>query len=826
VPPELPTGTVTFLFTDVEGSTRLLHELGTEMYAKELVAHRRVVRQACSAHGGVELGTEGDAMFFAFSTAPGALASASELTAKLASGRVQVRVGVHTGTPLRTEEEYVGEDVHLTARIAASGHGSQVLVSAATAALAPSGSEPQALPLLDLGEHRLKDIAEPVAIFQLGEGSFPPLKTISNTNLPRPASSFVGRERELREVLARIEAGSRLVSLTGPGGSGKTRLALEAAATLVPEFKAGVFWVGLAALRDPALVTESISHTLGATNGPAQHIGERELLLLLDNLEQVVEAAPELSALVSSCPNLTLLVTSRELLRVQGEVEYAVPPLAAPEAIELFCVRAQMEPSDEIGELCRRLDSLPLAVELAAARTRSLAPGQILERLSQRLDLLEGGRDADPRQQTLRATIEWSHDLLSEDEQRLFRRLSVFAGGSTLPAAEEVVEADVATLQSLVEKSLLRFADGRYWMLDTIREYASERLEASVEAESIRRRHADHVLALVTEAEPHLQQGSTDWAARLGRDQDNIRAAYDFLEGAGDNDLALRLVASAWWLWTVAGQIHEGRRLLERALAGDERPTAARAHALMGAAEFAGGMGDEATARLRGEEALALLRTLSDDWAVAFTLFGLGFALSQHDDFEAAHERFAESVRIFDELGDEHWALQASRRLAFSYVELGDHERARAVQEDVLHRARASGDTFIESKALAALGQYALDAGRTDEAVPFLVEAHRVQSVHRWSLADRYWSAVLVCRFARALALRDRPGPAAELVSCFEGLLAETEVLLESHVARMNDVTLTMIREQLDEEAIAQAWQRGAGLTYDQAVDLALAHLD
>ena len=307
----------------------------------------------------------------------------------------------------------MGDDVHLAARVAASGHGGQVLVSGATAALVPEA-------LVDLGEHRLKDIEGAIPIFQLGDGSFPPLRTISNTNLPRPASSFVGRERELEDVLARVAGGVRLLTLTGPGGSGKTRLAIEAGASLVSEYRAGVFWVGLAALRDPTLVTYAIAQTLGARNGLAEHIGERELLVLLDNLEQVIEAAPELSPLLSACPNLTLIVTSRERLRIEGEVELAVPPLAEPEAVALFCERAQLEPSEEIAELCRRLDSLPLAVELAAARTRALSPAQILDRLSQRLDLLKGGRDADPRQQTLRATIEWSYDLLSPEEQQLF----------------------------------------------------------------------------------------------------------------------------------------------------------------------------------------------------------------------------------------------------------------------------------------------------------------------------------------------------------------------------------------------------------------------
>ena len=353
------------------------------------------------------------------------------MTEGLASGPIQVRVGLHTGTPLVTDEGYVGDDVHFAARVASAGHGGQVVLSAATAELVE-------LELSDLGEHRLKDIAEPVPIFQLGAGSFPPLKTISNTNLPRPASSFVGREAELGKVLGLLQDGARLVTLTGPGGSGKTRLALEAASTLVPEYTAGVFWVGLAPLRDPALVTASIAQTLGAQDGLKAHVGERELLLLLDNLEQVVEAAPELASLVEACPNLKLLCTSRELLRVRGEVEYPVLPLTEPEAVSLFCARARLEPTDEINVLCRRLDSLPLALELAAARAKALSIAQILERVSGHLDVLKGGRDADPRQQTLRATIEWSYELLSEQERRMFTRLAVFAGGCTLEAVQEV----------------------------------------------------------------------------------------------------------------------------------------------------------------------------------------------------------------------------------------------------------------------------------------------------------------------------------------------------------------------------------------------------
>src|SRR3954447_21141837 len=363
---QLPSATVTFLFTDVEGSTRLLHELGAEAYAEALAQHRRALRKVFAAEGGVEVDTQGDALFYVFADARAAAGAAAAANAALEPSRIRIRMGLPTGEALRTGEGYVGEAVHLGARIAAAGHGGQVLMSVSTRALLDGG-------VTDLGEHRLKDFAEPVAIFQLGEERFPPLKTISNTNLPRPASSFVGRERETAEV-AELVRGHRFVTLSGPGGSGKTRLSIEAASELVGEFKAGVFWIGLAALRDPTLVLETVGQTLGAKDALADHIGERELLLLLDNLEQVVEASAELAALVEVCPNLHLLVTSRDLLRVRGEVEYPVPLLAEPEAVTLFCERSRLEPDETTAELCRRLDNLPLAVELAAARTSVLPP--------------------------------------------------------------------------------------------------------------------------------------------------------------------------------------------------------------------------------------------------------------------------------------------------------------------------------------------------------------------------------------------------------------------------------------------------------------------
>ncbi|MGE5433493.1 MAG: ATP-binding protein, partial [Candidatus Doudnabacteria bacterium] len=425
-----PSGTVTFVFTDIEGSTALLDELGAEAFKEALADHRRALREAFGAHSGYEVDDAGDGLFYAFAAGSQAVTAVAHAMASLADGPVRIRVGVHTGEPLLDPPKYVGPDVHKAARIMSAAHGGQVLLSGATRELVAED-------VLDLGRHRLKDFPEPVSLYQLGPERFPPLRTISNTNLPVPLSSFVGREQEVAEVVSLIrDEAARLVTLAGPGGTGKTRLALEAAGELVSEFGAGVFWIGLSPVRDPELVVDTIAQTLGAKQELAAHIGEKQLLLVLDNLEQVVDSSIELAAVLQSCPNLRLLVTSRELMRVDGEVVYPVPALAEPDAVELFCARARIEPDDEVAELCDRLDNLPLALELAAARVSVLAPAQILERISQRLDLFRAGRDADPRQQTLRATIAWSYDLLSPDEQRLFARLAVFRGGCTLEAAE------------------------------------------------------------------------------------------------------------------------------------------------------------------------------------------------------------------------------------------------------------------------------------------------------------------------------------------------------------------------------------------------------
>ena len=809
---DLPTGTVTFVFTDVEGSTKLLHERGAEAYAAALSEHRHAVREAFGRHGGVEVDTQGDAFFYAFADASAAVEATLAANAALAAGPIRVRMGLHTGAPHLTEEGYVGEDVHLGARIAAAGHGGQVLLSAATRAFLAGE-------LRDLGEHRLKDFTEPVAIFQLGDERFPPLQTISNTNLPRPASSFVGRERETAEI-AELTRRNRLVTLSGPGGSGKTRLSIEAAAELVGEFKAGVFWVGLAALRDPNLVLEAVGQTLGAKDGLATHVGERELLLVLDNLEQVVGAAPELASLVETCPNLHLLVTSRELLRIRGEVEYPVPPLAEPEAVNLFSERAGLEADETIAELCRRLDNLPRAGELAAARTSVLAPAEILARLAQRLDLLKGGRDAETRQRTLRATIEWSHDLLAEDERRLFARLAVFAGGCTLAPAESVTAADLDTLQSLVDKSLVRHSDGRFWMLETIREYAAAQLSAAEEADAIRRRYADHFLALAEEAAEHTSEWASnrEWFDRLEREHDNLRAALAWLEEAGETQPVLRLAGALRNFWGSKGFVTEGFRRLEQALAADDAPTEARARAANAAADLGGlGAGNPDAAAYWAGQGLELHRRLGDPSGEAESLFILAHAACDRQDFARARELAEESRSLFEETGDSTGAAGATWMLGWAQTGLGEAARGRESYEDALARARAADLPLLQSLVLYSLSGRILDAGEAVRALELAGEA--------WKLAheqgERWRMALTACRLATILGALGRSADAA--LAQVAGLTALEEMGgVPLHAVDEHQRTLERLEDELGEEGLEAQRRRARKMSLEEAVETAL----
>jgi predicted ATPase len=816
---QLPDGTVTFLFTDIEGSTRLLDDLGEEGYVEALGEHRRLLRGALSAQGGVEVDTQGDAFLYAFAEPAQALAAAAAGQAALESGPIKVRMGLHTGEPRLTGEGYAGRELHRAARIAASGHGGQVVVSAATRALVDGE-------LTELGEHRLKDFDEPVPLFQLGQERFPPLKTISNTNLPRPASSFVGRQRERDELVELLGNGTRLVTLSGPGGSGKTRLGIEAAAELVPSFKAGVFWVGLSALREPALVSEEIAQTLGAKDGLAEHIGERELLLLLDNFEQVVEAAPELAQLLERCPNLKLLVTSRELLRIRGEVEYPVPTLAEPEAVELFCARSRLEPDETIAELCRRLDELPLALELAAARTSVLSPAQILDRLGQRLDLLRGGRDVEARQQTLRATIEWSYDLLEPSEKRLFARLAVFRGGCSLEAAEQVCDADLDVLQSLVEKSLVRATAQRFWMLETIRTFARERLAESADEAELRRRYAGWYLRL---AEARFQEMavSGDRAvvlARLDAEQDNLRAVLAWADDRGEDEVLLRLVAAICQYWLIRDLAKEMDIWLSLALERGSSPAAARMEVL----HYSAARAVERREWARSEALIAELCRIAEregdepQALGAMHLTALN-ALGQGD-LDAAHVRLVEIGERAAEIGDGRMVAIATHDLGCVAIRSGDFEAALDYSRKAAELFRARGGGFGLAFALGNAGWSSLGLSEPARAGEYFreefAELGRIGAIR----SEPACSGIV--GLAAALIALHQEERGAQLLAAAARLRDELgpEVGFEDeHEQQSRERALAEAKAALGEQAFAAAWARGEAVPPEEIVALALA---
>ncbi|HJQ51215.1 MAG TPA: hypothetical protein VJ838_11940, partial [Gaiellaceae bacterium] len=612
--------------------------------------------------------TQGDAFFVAFPTALGALEAAREAQEVL---ELPVRMGLHTGTPLLTEEGYVGADVHRAARIAAAGHGRQVLVSAATAALVDAAS------LRDLGEHRLKDLSAPERIYQLGDEEFAPLKTLHRTNLPIPATPFLGREHELgdvRELLGREDA--RLLTLTGAGGSGKTRLALQAAGEAAEAYPDGVWWVPLAPLVDPADVGPTAARALGGGGSLPELVDGRRLLLLLDNFEHVVEAAPDVAAVLVECPHADVLVTSRERLRVQGEHVYPVPVLERAESRRLFVTRARaarpdFEPDEQLDDLCSRLDDLPLALELAAARTSLLSTEQLLERLGNRLDLLRGGRDAETRQQTLRATIEWSYELLEPDERKLLAALSVFRGGWTLEAAERVCDADVELMQSLVDKSLVRRWDsGRFGMLETIREFAAEQL---TDEDALLQRLLAYLLELFDGANlrPHEPGQPRMDLANDERPNTDVTLRW---AAASDPESGLRLLERQEMYWPTNDPIR-GREHVEALLEGAGSNLDPRRHGL--------------ALRFRG----ATLDFVS------------------RPDLSAAD--YAQAVELLRSAGDEDEALHLSLRVAMCAIKEGDIARGRRlVVERLEHEGGPAADKGL---ALSLLSQAAFAEGDATE---------------------------------------------------------------------------------------------------------------
>jgi predicted ATPase/class 3 adenylate cyclase len=805
---ELPGGTVTFLFSDIEGSTRLLDELGPERYAEALAEHRRRMRAAFAAHGGVEVDTQGDAFFVAFPDAAGALAAARRAQAALADGPIRVRIGLHSGEPLLTGEGYVGVDVHRGARVMSAGHGGQVLVSEATYALLDGESG-----LTDLGLHRLKDLTEPQRVWQLGDGEFPPLKTLYQANLPVQPTPLVGREAELAQVLALLRE-SRLVTLTGAGGSGKTRLALQAAAELVEEFKDGVWWVSLAALRDPKLVEPTIAQVVGAKEELQEHIGDRRMLLLLDNLEQVIEAATDIAALLAATPHLKVLVTSREPLQISGEAKYQLDPLPEDDAVELFLARAEeREPLEAVRAICRRLDGLPLAIELAAARTRLLPPAQLLVRLEQRLRLLTGvRRDAPERQRTLRATIAWSYDLLDPEEQRLFARLAVFAGSFEVEAAEAVCEAQPDSLQSLLEKSLLRrWSSGRLGMLETIHEYAGERLEESGEQDELRRRHADHFAAMARQARREMAgEREVSWLDRLDKDHDNLRAAHSWAVEAAP-EVNLTLVSSLRPFWHRRGHVAEGRSWLEPMLSGAHEPSSETATALADLAFLALRQGDTEVAQVATERALAEFEHLGDRRGAADCFFHLGWIAAEEGDDEQAARFFEQNVELRRELDDRSGLAYALTNLGDLAVGRGDARRAASALEEGLALQRELRDEWGTALASHNLAVAKLEIGEHAEATALLADA--VQATHR--LGDRELLAAAFEAVA-ALIVQDEPEVAARLLGASQHAVEELRAQRTATERAMRDRTLETLRTALGAQSLRESYGEGSSLELDE----------
>jgi predicted ATPase len=725
---------------------------------------------------------------------------------------------LHTGTPHLGDEGYVGVDVHRAARIAAAGHGGQVLVSASTAALI--GDEG----LHDLGEHRLKDLSAPERVYQVGSGAFPPLKSLYRTNLPIPATPFLGRERELADVLALLsQADARLLTLNGPGGTGKTRLGLQAAAEAAEWYPDGVFWVPLAQLRDPKLVLEEAALALATKESLVDHVGDKSLLLLFDNFEHLMEAAVSLSELLARCPNLGLMVTSRELLRVPGEHAYPVPPLDPQDGTELFLARARavlpgFVADETVQELCTRLEQLPLALELAAARVRVLSAGQLLERLSQRLDLFKGSRGADPRQQTLRATIEWSYELLTSGEQGLFTRLAVFRDGCTLDSAEEICDADLDTLESLVDKSLVRVREGdRVWMLETIREYAAERLDATGDAEKLRGRHAEYFCAVAEAADMEI------WGAqqavilsRLEQDHANMRAALEWGFRFAPT-IALRLAAALGSFWSTRGHLREGRSWLEQALAQPAEESPNRARAMFGAALLAALQSDWAGAKRWSVECRRLSLVLDEMPLAAQSLLTLGRATLAEGDPAKAAELFRDAAASAAEIDD--MRLVAMARFNLGYLELvsGDYGTAQTELEAARDGFTAADDRYGVGRSLAALGSVALHRNRTDEAVALLQESLR----HSRTLADVddiSWALELL-GVARA---ESGSADAARLLGAAEALRESLGGALEGVELALHERGVAALAAGPHSAVAEAAWAAGRTLTADEAAVLAL----
>src|SRR5947209_814260 len=772
----LPAGTVTLLFTDIEGSTRLLQQLG-DRYDGVLAECRQAFRSGFQAYGGYEVDTQGDAFLVAFARATDAVLAAVMIQRSLANHPwpggvlVQARIGLHTGEPRLASEGYIGLDVHHAARIMNAGHGGQVLLSQTTRDLVEHDL-PEGVRLRDRGEHRRKDLGRKSHLFQLVidgmPADFPPLRTLvaHPNNLPIQPTPLVGREQDVlavKDLLCHEQV--CLVTLTGPGGVGKTRLSLQVAAELTEHFSDGIFFVSLAPLSDPALVVPTIARTLGIREAAGyslldrlkEELQQKQQLLLLDNFEQVVSASVQVADLLTVCSQLKLLVTSRQVLHVHAEHEYAVPPLAMPDlthlpdpatlahcpAVALFLQRAQSVKPEfaltdtnarAVAEICAHLDGLPLAIELATARMKLLPLQALLARLGQRLTLLtSGARDAPVRQQTLRNTIEWSYHLLDPREQRLFRRLAIFVGGCTLTSIEAVCKAlnDDAEpildgVASLIDKSLLLHIEQegqepRLLMLETIREYGLETLAASGEMESTRKAHADYYVLLAEEAEPELAGAQqVVWLKRLEREHDNLRAAMQWSLERGEAgkriEKALQLGGVLERFWVVRGHRSEGRAFLAEVLtrsAGEKTPL--RAKALIAAARLAFSQNRYEQGEALAQEGRALFRELGDRRGIALSLDRLGMAAWRRGNFTMARALMEEDLALFREVGDQQRVAWSLFTLALLASKQGEYSRAQILLGESLALHRTLGNTRGIAASLSQLA-WVIFVSRGDKA--------------------------------------------------------------------------------------------------------------
>ena len=820
---QLPSGTVTFLFTDIEGSTKLLAELGAG-YEEALAEHRDHIRESVSRHGGTEVDTQGDSFFIAFARASDAVAAAVDAQAALASGTVRVRMGLHTGEPSVTEEGYVGIDVHRAARIGSAANGDQIVLSPATKQLLDDSFE-----LRDLGEHRLKDFPTATRLFQVGQREFPPLRTPDEARLPIPAAPLVGRKKELRDALRLLgEEGVRLVTVTGPGGVGKTRFAVEAATESLTRFTDGVRFADLSPLRSADGVLPAIAQTVSARGAPENVLREQHMLLVLDNAEHVTAAGPALGALLDECRGVSMLVTSREPLHLNVERELPLRPMAEAPAVELFRQRVRMTEPDFEGEyaasaqICARLDGLPLAIELAAARVKALGEGGLLERLDQRLPLLTSrGRDVPERQKTLRATIEWSHDLLDEEEQRVFAALSVFVGGFTLDAAEVVAQTDLDVVESVVLKSLVRRDGQRLAMLETIREFALEKLEAGDEA-AVRRRHAEHFRESV---EPLFALRITETPEQfplvesLRPDYENVLAALAwYTEEAADGEGQLRLTLGLYPYWTIYGPWTEARRLTDEALAVYHERDALRAHGLCVSAVFAWRCGDPRAGHPKALEARDIARGVDDEDLEFFAALAVGNTADVDRESQLAKEAFQEAealARAAANAGQLSSALHNLGNLALHQRQLA---QAKAYLEEAAENEREHGIDVLLANTLIDLGFIALAERAESDALPYfresldLARANGLDEILAWGL---FAAAVVTGNRGSLTDSAKFLGAAAALEERLE--MGSYYDFGEEFVERIEATA----REQLGDEVFVEVTTTGRALPLMQVVDLA-----